>query len=81
MEEYNKNDKVEEIEENISVGEENIISEEEDCRDLLLKQGAVNSLERIYKLWWIPLVVMVLSIFALIPCFLLIALGKPAGNA
>ena len=81
MEEYNKNDKVEEIEENISVEEENIISEEEDSRDLLLKQGAVNSLERMYKLWWIPLVVMVLSIFALIPGFLLIALGKPAGNA
>ena len=59
MDEYNKNDKVEVIEENISVEEEKCIAEEENSRDLLLKQGAVNSLERMYKLWWIPLVVMI----------------------
>ena len=80
MEEYNKNDKVEEIEENISVEEENIISEEEDSRDLLLKQGAVNSLERMYKLWWIPLVVMITAAIALIPLVVIFVFGKQTGS-
>ena len=71
MDEYNKNDKVEVIEENISV-------EEENSRDLLLKQGAVNSLERMYKLWWVPLVVMIAAAIALIPVVLIFVFGKQA---
>ena len=78
MDEYNKNDKVEVIEENISVEEEKCIAEEENSRDLLLKQGAVNSLERMYKLWWIPLVVMIGAAIALIPVVLIFVFGKQA---
>lgn len=78
MDEYNKNDKVEVIEENISVEEEKCIAEEENSRDLLLKQGAVNSLERMYKLWWIPLVVMIAAAIALIPVVLIFVFGKQA---
>ncbi|MBR2364539.1 MAG: hypothetical protein IKA79_05005, partial [Lentisphaeria bacterium] len=80
MEEYNKNDKVEEIKENISVEEENVIAEEEDSRDLLLKQGAVKSLERMYKLWWIPLLMTVTAIIVLIPEIIFIAFAKHSSD-
>ena len=80
MEEYNKNDKVEDVKENISAVEEFTDTEKENEQDLLLKQGAVNSLERMFKLWWIPLIVMVLSFFAFIPGALLIAFGKKSAD-
>ena len=78
MEEYNRNDKVENVKENISAVEEFTDTEKENEQDLLLKQGAVNSLERMYKLWWIPLVVMIAAAIALIPVVLIFVFGKQA---
>ncbi len=80
MEEYNRNDKVEDVKENISAVEEFTDTEKENEQNLLLKQGAVNSLERMFKLWWIPLIVMILSFFAFIPGALLIAFGKNSAD-
>lgn len=76
MEEYNKNDKVEEIKENISAEEEKACTPEESNPDLLLKQCAEKSLERMYKLWWIPLVVMVISFIAIFFEIVLVVFAK-----
>lgn len=76
MEEYNKNDKVEEIKENISAEEEKACTPEESNPDLLLKQCAEKSLERMYKLWWIPLVVIGISFIALFFEIVLVVFAK-----
>ena len=76
MEEYNKNDNVEDVKENISAVEEFTDTEKENEQDLLLKQGAVNSLERMFKLWWIPRVVRVISFIAIFFEIVLVVFAK-----
>lgn len=60
------------------------ISEEAPCenaQELLLKKGAFNTLERLFKAWWIPLVLVCASFGVMIAAVILFAIGSAFGSS